>query len=261
MLFEKKVELLRKEKHQGRETSEFLLDVKKLAEGAAFEYLMGKVMFAETVVDLSSKPMIPRKETEYWVEQAVHAVRGSDVYQEAREKEAGTKPLFRALDLYSGSGCVGLALLKHLDACHVTFIELDPKLKHQIELSCDLNKFSPERYEVKTGSVYDGALGTYDVIFAVPPYVPLSMKDEVMKELHAEPSLAFFDPEGGYFFHKKTLERAKEFLKEGATLFFEFDMTQRTSIEKLIREQGFFKYSFLTDPYGHDCAVAISLTK
>ena len=43
MLFEKKVEDLRKIKYGGRETSKFLLDVVKMAEGEVFEYIMGEI--------------------------------------------------------------------------------------------------------------------------------------------------------------------------------------------------------------------------
>ncbi len=261
MLFEKKVEILRKEKYGGRETEALLSDIKKMAEGEAFEYIVGDVEFCTAKVDLTLRPMIPRRETEFWVEQGIHSLVGSKKYVGARGDEAMSPPHLRVLDLFSGSGCVGLAVLKNLQSSHVTFIELDPKLKRQIEISCDNNKFLVNRYEVITGSVYDGATGVYDVIFAVPPYVPASMKDEVMKELKAEPSLAFFDREGGFYFHKKILEKARMYLKEGGFLFLEFDITQRHTIEEMIRAQGFFKYSFLLDPYGHECAVAVENVK
>ncbi len=260
MLFEKKVEDLRKIKHGGRETKEFLSDVKTLAEGEAFEYLMGEVQFAGAKVDLTLKPMIPRKETEFWVEQAMHAISGSKKYQEIRAErlEEKNEAKFLALDLFSGSGCVGLAALKQLPFSQVTFIELDKNLKRQIEVSCERNKFSMERYEVKTGSVWEGAKkNCYNAIFAVPPYVPAHMKEEVMGELKAEPELAFFDREGGYYFHKQIIEGASKYLKEGGSLFLEFDITQRKGIEELIRKEGLHVYSFLEDPYGHECAVMI----
>lgn len=253
MLFEKKVELLRKGKHKGRETKEFLYDVARMAEGEAFEYLVGETTFVGALVDLSMRPMIPRRETEFWVTQALHSIEGSAPYVTARERATP----FRALDLYSGSGCVGLAFLFQLPYGHMTFVELDPKLKRQIELSCDRNKFPLERYDVETGDVYGEAAGPFDVIFAVPPYVPSHMKDEVMEELHAEPSLAFFDREGGFYFHKKTLEGARKRLAQGGHLFLEFDITQKAGIEKLLKEYEFFVYSFLSDPYGHDCAVCV----
>lgn len=253
MLFEKKVERLRKEKHKGRETKEFLSDVAKMAQGEAFEYLMGETLFCDAVVDLSLRPMIPRKETEFWVTQALHSIAGSVQYEEAREKSAP----FHALDLFSGSGCVGLAYLKQLPYGHMTFAELDASLKRQIEMSCDKNKFPLERYDAVVADVYGDVAGPFDVIFAVPPYVPSSMKDEVMLELHAEPSLAFFDREGGFYFHKKVLEGARARLTHGGHLFLEFDITQKEGIEKLLKEHEFFMYSFLSDPYGHDCAVCV----
>lgn len=257
MLLEKKVELLRKEKHKGRETKELLFDVKKLAEGEAFEYLMGEVLFCGAKVDLSMRPMIPRKETEFWVEQAIHSVRGSNEYLERHTEETAGKYPYKVLDLFSGSGCVGLAVLKNLPSTCVTFIELDSALKRQIELSCEKNKFAIESYDVASGDVFGEVKGLFDVIFAVPPYVPSQMKDEVMEELHAEPSLAFFDKEGGYYFHKKVLENVRHYLASNGTLFLEFDITQRVGIEDLVKKNNFFHYAFLQDPYGHECTIAI----
>jgi methylase of polypeptide subunit release factors len=83
------------------------------------------------------------------------------------------------------------------------------------------------------------------------------MKEEVMGELRAEPELAFFDREGGFYFHKQIIESASKYLKEGGSLFLEFDITQRKGIEELIRNSGFKVYSFLLDPYYHECAVMV----
>ena len=75
MRFEDKVEILRIKKHKGRETPEFLADVKSLTEGEAYEYLMGEVEFAGAKIDLSLRPMIPRPETELIVENALKVLR------------------------------------------------------------------------------------------------------------------------------------------------------------------------------------------
>ena len=251
MRFEDKVEVLRIKKHGGRETKEFLDDIKKLTDGEAFEYLMGEVMFAGAKIDLSLRPMIPRPETEFWVKQAIedilHTKRGFTL---------------RVLDLFSGSGNVGIAVLKNIPESIVDMIELDPKLKEQIELSLTKNNIKKLRTQVITGDTWTGATGTYDVIFAVPPYVPPQMKDEVMQELSAEDPLSFFDKEDGFYFHTEVLRRAKEFLKEDGVLYLEFDITQREKIEELAKEYDFSHYSFLKDPYGHECTlVVVSIQK
>lgn len=246
MKFEDKVARLRKEKYKGIETPELLEDIKKMTDGEAFEYLLGEVVFAGAKVDLSLRPMIPRPETEFWVQQAI-------------EDLIATKRLFvlRCLDLFAGSGNVGLAVARNIPEATIDFIELDGKLKPGIENSIVRNNIKKLRARVLIGDMWQGAGGTYDAIFAVPPYVPSSMKEEVMKELTAEDPLSFFDKEDGFYYHKQVLSRAKEFLKEDGVLYLEFDITQREKIEELAKEYGFTSYSFLKDPYGHECAIKL----
>lgn len=246
MRFEDKVANLRIKKHKGFETKEFLLDVKRLAEGEAFEYITGEVIFCDVIINLSLRPMIPRPETEFWVREAFN-------YIQVREM---TKS-FRALDLFSGSGCVGIACAKHFKDSEVDCIELDPKLKEQIKISALKNNVS-ERIQAITGDVFEGATGKYNVIFAVPPYVPSQMRNEVMQELHAEAELSFFDREDGFYFHTQVLTKSQEFLVPDGLLCLEFDITQKKHLETLIVGAGWKILRYLKDPYGHDAAVIIS---
>ena len=246
MKFEEKVASLRLQKYKGRETEEFLEDVKKMSEGEAFEYLLGEVLFCNAKIDLSLRPMIPRPETEFWVKQALEHLKNGE-----------TRYTLRVLDLFSGSGNVGIAVLKNLQEATVDMIELDSKLKEQIDISILKNNIKKTRTRVLTGDTFEGAMGEYDVVFAVPPYVPLSMKEEVMKELSAEDPLSFFDKEDGFYFHKQVLTNAKNFLKKEGELYLEFDITQRRKIEELAKEYGWTVYAFLKDPYGHECTIVL----
>ncbi len=246
MRFEEKVAGLRIKKHQGRETGEFLEDVKALADGEAYEYLLGEVDFCGAKIDLSLRPMIPRPETEFWIKQVIENIRDGESFF-----------TIRALDLFSGSGNVSLAILKNIPESSVDMIEFDPKLKNQIEISILKNNIKKTRTRILTGDTWEGAVGMYDVITAVPPYVPPQMKDEVMQELHAEAPLSFFDKEDGYYYHKQVLSKAKDFLKEKGILYLEFDITQREKIEELAKEFGWTNYSFLKDPYGHEFVIML----
>jgi release factor glutamine methyltransferase len=246
MRFEEKAARLRIEKHKGKETSEYLEDVRRMTEGEAFEYLMGEVLFAGAKVDLSFRPMIPRPETEFWVKQAIDSI-----LHTRREFT------LRCLDLFAGSGAIGLAVLKNIPEATVDFIELDPKLKEQIEISVAKNNIKKLRTRVLTGDIWEGAMGTYDYIFAVPPYVPPQMKEEVMRELSAEDPISFFDKEDGFYFHTQVLSKARDFLKERGAAYLEFDITQRERIEQLAKEYGWTNYSFLKDPYGHESVLVL----
>ncbi len=249
MRFEKKVEQLRIEKHDGRETDAFLKDVITMAKGEPLEYILGEVKFCGAIIDLSLRPMIPRPETEHWVYQAIQDTK--DKY--LKEVEEGKKrDTIRVLDIFSGSGNVGVAFLKKIEGCTVDMIEIDPRMKKQIEISLIKNIINPSRVKVMTGNTWEGASDLYDIITAVPPYVPPEMKEEVMKELHAESPLFFFDKEDGYFYHKQVLSRVKDFLKIGGMVYLEFDITQREKIEQLAIEYGLKDYTFIIDPYRHD---------
>jgi release factor glutamine methyltransferase len=166
-----------------------------------------------------------------------------------------SKPI-QVLDIFSGSGAVGVAVAKYFQKNtidgYVTCSEVDEKLLPQITKNMELNKIDPLRYEVVQGDVFSGVSKKYDFIFTVPPYVDPANKEEVMKELVGEPELSFFDKEDGFYFHKKVLREGKEYLNEKGILYLEFDITQREKIEMLAEECGWSSYSFLKDPYGHE---------
>ncbi len=246
MKFEDKVAQLRLKKYKGKETEELLSDIKKMTEGESLAYLLGEVDFCGAKINLSLRPMIPRPETEFWVKQAIE-----DLLSSRRQY------VLRVLDLFSGSGNVGLAVAKNIPEATIDFVEIDPKLKEQIEVSIIRNNIRKIRTKIFIGDTWGGAGGKYDVIFAVPPYVPQSMKEEVMKELSAEDPLSFFDKEEGFYYHTQVIARAKDFLKDDGVLYLEFDITQREKIEELVKEYGFTNYSFLKDPYGHECTIKL----
>lgn len=255
MKFETKVELLRTKKYEGRETQEFLEDVAKMAKGESLEYLLGEVLFCEAIVDLSLRPMIPRPETEHWVREVLNN------RQQITDNQTLSKNP-QVLDLFAGSGCVGLAVLKNIPESHVTFVEIDKNRKEQISISLAKNKIKEGRASIVIQDcipfLATGPRQKWDAIFAVPPYVPRAIYDEVMKELHTEDPLFFFDKEDGFYFHKQVLAHAKDLLAPSGQLHLEFDITQRERIEQLALLNGFTNYSFLKDPYGHECVIMIT---
>ena len=264
MKFEDKVSKLRIKKHQGKETKEFLEDVVTLAQGEALEYILGEVDFCGTKVDLSLRPMIPRPETEHWVKQVIDNRQPLDPAQgkQTTDTKIATKKL-RVLDLFSGSGCVGLSVLKNIPDAHVTFGEVDEKSREQIDISLRKNTIDTTRAEVVIEDCVPflkraSALQKWDAVFAVPPYVPRAMQDEVMEELHAEDPLFFFDRDDGYYYHKQVLAHAKELLVDGGTLYLEFDIIQRETIEQLAKDYDYKNFSFLQDPYGHECVITLN---
>ncbi len=224
-------------KYNGNNTPEFFADVIRLENGEPFEYVLGFAEFLGCHIDLSKKPMIPRYETAFWVERAI------------AELKALNKPL-RLADTFAGSGNVGIALLKHLPDATVDFSELDPELKEQIQISCAKNNIEASRYTIISESALNGLTGTYDAIFAVPPYVAREALPDLDPEMiNYEPHLAFFADDGGSAFHKLLIETAWDKLNDGGTLYMEADMDQDENIKEMVKGTKWSKLEFWPDPY------------
>ena len=77
----------------------------------------------------------------------------------------------RVLDVFAGSGVLGLLALK-LGAAHVDFVDVSPRAVTFAAENCRRNEFEPSSYDVINASVADHrAARPYDVILANPPFV------------------------------------------------------------------------------------------
>lgn len=230
-------EILLEEKYNGVANSDYKKDCARLDAGEPLGYVMGFVNFLDTHVDLSYHPMIPRFETAFWVKRAI---------EELKQKNGA----LRIADTFSGSGCVGLAIAKHIPNAHATFSEFDPKLKTQIELSLSMNNVSKDRYEVFTADSLDGLAGVYDAIVANPPYIDKDALPTLDKEMiEYEPHMAFIGQSDGRNFHKEIIERGWSLIKNGGSLYMEADSYQHDSLVSLLKNTK-WTYEFWEDPYG-----------
>jgi release factor glutamine methyltransferase len=235
---EKQIERLKTEKYENTEPEGFRADALRLQSGEPYEYVLGYVDFLGAKIDLSLRPMIPRPETAFWVARAIEELRVKD------------GPL-RIADTFSGAGNVGIALLTHLPNATVEFFELDPNLKSQIEKSVALNSVDPARTKVVTASDITGLTGEYDAVFAVPPYVPYDALPNLDKEMiDHEPHLAFFAHDNGHEFHTILIEKGRDFLKDGGTLYMETDMDHNEWVREKVKNTAWSKLEFWPDPYG-----------
>ncbi len=237
---------LLEEKYRGVETPEFRADVARLEAGEPLAYVIGWVDFLRCRINLSLHPLIPRPETEFWVERAIAEI----------QKKDGDKEL-RILDLFSGSGCIGIALAKHLPNAKMDFGEIDPKLCEQIKKNIELNNIDTNRVQIIRTDVFSDITESYDSIFANPPYIDPAKKATVQSSVREhEPHSALFADEHGLAFIKQLLIKASDHLNPVGTMFIEFGENQKEEIATLAKNVS-WKHEFWNDQYGRARCVVL----
>jgi release factor glutamine methyltransferase len=205
------------------------------------EYREGFAEFLGCKIDLSTRPLIPRPETEFWTRRAI-----IDLARLPQKNIA-------VLDLFSGSGCVGVAVAKNLLKATVDFADIDSKALEQIKINIKINGIDDNRTRVFESNVFGGIAknAKYDAILANPPYVDPERINEVQKSvLDWELSVALFAENHGLAVIEKFLFEAKDYLTSAGFIYLEFDPRQKRDIMEIAGKSGYRKREFFKDQFG-----------
>lgn len=226
---------LLKEKHNGKKTDEFYKDVERLKSGEPLAYVIGNIPFLDCIIDLSKKPLIPRSETEFWVYNALQAI--------------PTNKKLNILDVFSGSGCVGIALAKHLPQAHITCADINTHALEQIKINKDINNIPNEQINIVESNVFSNLREQYDYIFANPPYISKEDIDDVEESvLLWEPHTALFAEDNGLIFIKKLIDERGQILASNGIMYIEIGERQKDKLSSFLQRKDVC-FTFLEDQY------------
>jgi release factor glutamine methyltransferase len=194
--------------------------------------------FINCKIDFSKKVFHPRIETEFWVKKAIGHLANFSM----------KKP--HILDIFSGSGCIGIAVLKNIESSSVDFADIWPQSIEQIHLNLKLNRIEKNRYRVYESDLFEKLKNKkYDYIFANPPYVALNRIGEVGRDvLKNDPHQALFGGKDGMVLINRFFAEIKKHLKPGGKIFLELDPSQKKEISAMSKEKG-FKVIFRKDQF------------
>lgn len=193
------------------------------------DYKRGFKEFLGVKVDLSFRPLIPREETEYWVKKAIEEAKGE------------------CLDMFAGSGCVGLAVLKSIPGSSCDFGDGEEFFLKGIEKSAEENGIERKRFDLIKTDVFSNIDRKYDFILANPPYVAESRIDEVGEDVKEfEPAVALYGGSDGADLIKVFLKEAVDHLKEKGVIYMEFDPGQKELIEEIVKDK-YSSFEFFKD--------------
>lgn len=215
------------EKYQGQKSAAFLADVAHLEEGVPLAYLIGSIPFLNTSIYLDSHPLIPRPETEFWVEKAIQAICSCPIPKES----------LHILDLCAGSGCIGIAVAKTYPSALVDFIELDSTHLPTIAKNCQQNGVPASQVHIYTGTLFtltDGEqLPKYDFILSNPPYIDKSLSRTEASVVNNEPALALYGGVSGMEIITQIIAEAPRHLHPHGQLWLEHEPEQVADIHTL----------------------------
>ena len=189
--------------------------VRRRVQGEPVAYIIGKKEFFGHTFQVNETVLIPRPETEILVETVIHWL----------QKNAFEKP--RILDLGTGSGCIGLSLLKKFPEATLVAVDKSIEAVETARANAENLKIA-ERAEWIVSDVLNLNFDSrsFDVIVANPPYIAEDDSQVQLEVKMFEPHEALFSEDDGFFALKKWSEKSVSWLKPRSLLGFEMGAGQ-----------------------------------
>lgn len=220
---------------------ECLQKIERRIQGEPISYITNKKDFLNYTFFVQDGVLIPRPETELLVEYVLHWIE-----EEKNQKE------FWALDIGSGTGCIGISLLKEVFKMKVVAVDISDKaieatqknakdlgVSEKIEiLQKNADSLSYKDFEIFKEK---GFSGTFDVVVSNPPYIA---KDDQQVEENVkkfEPHAALYCEDNGLEKIKNWTNLAGSLLRDQGLWIFEIGASQGISAQKIVAGSGFFE--------------------
>ena len=215
----------------------------RLKNSEPIQYIFGETEFYGLPFFVTPDVLIPRPETEELVNWIV-----------SKFKVQSSK--FKVLDIGTGSGCIAVALAKHLPRASVTAMDISSAALAVAQKNADRNNVLVKFLEKDILSLHDIS-EKYDVIVSNPPYVSETEKNEIAENvLNFEPHLALFVANRNpLIFYEAIAYFAKKQLNDGGFLYFEINRMFGSTIIELLQKKGFSNVELRKDMFGNDRMV------
>jgi release factor glutamine methyltransferase len=192
------------------------------ASGVPLEYVLGFTKFCGLRIEVERGVFVPRKRTEFLVQQAVALTQNGDI----------------VVDLCCGSGAVGAALATDLNRIVLHSVDIDP-----IAVKCSSRNITNLAGHVYQGNLYDALphtlRGRVNIIVANAPYVPMDAIHLLPQEARLfEPKVALDGGKDGLDLQRKVAEEAPQWLASGGQLLVETSKMQAAQTFEIFANAG-----------------------
>lgn len=201
------------------ELKQFERDFEQFLKGLPMQQIIGHEWFYNRKFKVTEDTLIPRPETEEWLEQVL-----TDLPQE---------PL-TVVDIGTGTGIIGLTVKLERPADDVTITDIS---KEALDVAKENAQVLGAEVTAELGDLFDPLVGKkFDVIISNPPYIS---EDEInvmdQSVLDYEPKSALFADEDGLAIYKRMAESIEKYLKPNGRIYLEIGYQQGDSVSRLFK--------------------------
>lgn len=185
------------------------------------QYVLGEALFYHMTLTVNEQVLVPRPETEELVQLVIDEW-GAHPTRPSPGKAETPRPAI--LDIGTGSGCIAIAMEKHIPGSMVHAIDVSAGAllvaKHNAAREAAAVTFSQLDFLNEQQWV---DLPLYDIIVSNPPYIPLNEKKGMDRNVSGfEPQLALFVPDDNPFlFYEKIAAFGKAHLRQNGKIYVE----------------------------------------
>ncbi|MGN6236806.1 50S ribosomal protein L3 N(5)-glutamine methyltransferase [Dyella sp.] len=193
---------------------------RRVSERIPVAYLVGETWFAGLKFKSDRRALVPRSPIAELIES------GFAPWLDHRHVE-------RALDVCTGSGCIGIAMAEYNPDWQVDIVDISPEA---LSLARENIVFQhvEDRVEAIESDLFAGVQGRrYDLIVSNPPYVTDDEYAAMPGEYLHEPKLGLTSGEDGLDLCLRMLDEAADYLTEDGLLIVEVGESERALVKLL----------------------------
>lgn len=208
-------------------------------------YLLGKASFWDEILEVGPGCLIPRPETELLIEKFLENCG-------CRETDS-----FTFLDLGSGSGAIGIALLQQFPKARATFSDISAE-------ALEITQKNLERYDLQNRAeivctdlfeTFRNSGRKWKAILSNPPYLSQGDWESAQPEILFEPRTALDGGNDGLDFYRRIALEAGHHLHPEGWLALEAGIHQAEKIRQLLLEKHFKNVRIFKDHSGIERVV------
>ncbi|MEI7491934.1 MAG: peptide chain release factor N(5)-glutamine methyltransferase [Bacteroidota bacterium] len=201
-----------------------------LAQNCPVQYITGRTNFNGLTILVNPAVLIPRPETAELAEILVKDLGAYDLEN------------FSAVDIGTGSGCLAIYIKKKLPVIGMHATDISAEALAAAKVNASMNETEIDFFISDVLNADEAMPGKgYNLIVSNPPYVTMSEKEAMMKNVKDyEPLTALFVPdENPLLYYKAICRNAQHDLAPNGLLYLEINEAYGNELEHLLYYEGF----------------------